>query len=175
MGRKRWSLEEKRRIVDLTLAAGASVARVAQAEGVNANQVFQWRRAYRNGELRSGGSSSALLPVVIRSDAACVPEIAPEAETTAIRRFSATDLYTRLPPSDVTPSSRSMNSSFDGEPRLIQMESSNAYTLPVSAHLKISGHFADLRDQSQRISQEGITTRLLWKRNVATLALHPPA
>jgi transposase-like protein len=40
MGRKRWSLEEKRRIVGLTLAPGASVARIAQAEGVNANQVF---------------------------------------------------------------------------------------------------------------------------------------
>jgi transposase-like protein len=39
--RKRWALSEKRRIVELTLAAGASVAQVAQAEGVNANQVFQ--------------------------------------------------------------------------------------------------------------------------------------
>lgn len=81
MVRKRWSVEEKRRIVELTLEHGASVARVAQAEGVNANQVFLWRRAYRNGELASGGSSSALLPVLIGSDVASVPEIASEAET----------------------------------------------------------------------------------------------
>jgi len=81
MGRKRRSVEEKRRIVELTLEAGASVARVAQAEGVNANQVFLWRRAYRNGELRVDGSSSALLPVVIGSDGSTVPEIASEAET----------------------------------------------------------------------------------------------
>jgi transposase len=67
MGRKRWSLEEKRRIVELTLVPGASVARIAQAEGVNANQVFLWRRAYRKGELLSG---SALLPVVIEAEAA---------------------------------------------------------------------------------------------------------
>jgi transposase len=75
MGRKRWSVEEKRRIVGLTLVSGASVARVAQAEGVNANQVFQWRRAYRDGELLCGGTSTALLPVVIRADTGGMPEI----------------------------------------------------------------------------------------------------
>jgi len=84
MGRKRWSVEEKRRIVELTLVPGASVARVAQAEGVNANQVFLWRRAYRNGELRFNGGPAALLPVVIGSDAASVPEIGSEAETAPV-------------------------------------------------------------------------------------------
>lgn len=68
MSRRRWSVEEKRRIVELTLVPGASVARVAQAEGVNANQVFLWRRAYQKGELLSG---SALLPVVIEPDGGC--------------------------------------------------------------------------------------------------------
>lgn len=82
--RTRWSVEEKRRIVELTLEPGASVARVAQAEGVNANQVFLWRRAYRNGELTSNVSPSALLPVLIGSDGASVPEIASEAETGAV-------------------------------------------------------------------------------------------
>jgi transposase len=84
MGRRRWSLEEKRRIVELTLPAGASVARVAQAEGVNANQVFLWRRAYRNGELRGDGGPVGLLPVVIGSDAASVPEIVAEAEVSPV-------------------------------------------------------------------------------------------
>ena len=66
MGRRRWTVEEKRRIVELTLVPGASVARVAQAEGVNANQVFLWRRACQRGELLPG---SALLPVEIEADA----------------------------------------------------------------------------------------------------------
>lgn len=83
MGRKRWLVEEKRRIVRLTLEPGASVARVAQAEGVNENQVFLWRRAYRNGEFRFNGSSSALLPVVIGSDAGSLADIPLEAETAA--------------------------------------------------------------------------------------------
>lgn len=70
--------------MELTLEPGASVARVAQAEGVNANQVFLWRRAYRNGGLRSGGNPSALLPVLIGSDGASEPEIASEEETAPV-------------------------------------------------------------------------------------------
>ena len=42
---------EKRRIVELTFEPGASVALVARANGVNANQVFKWRRAFERGEL----------------------------------------------------------------------------------------------------------------------------
>jgi transposase len=64
--RVRRSVEEKRRIVELTLQPGTSVARVALAEGVNSHQVFQWRRAYRLGELvEAGERASSLLPVVM--------------------------------------------------------------------------------------------------------------
>ena len=64
--RVRRTIAEKRRIVELTLQPGASVARVAQAEGVNSHQVFQWRRAYRSGKLvEFGEHASALLPVVL--------------------------------------------------------------------------------------------------------------
>jgi transposase len=64
--RVRRTVAEERRIVELTLKPGASVARVAQAEGVNSHQVFQWRRAYLAGKLvEFGGHASALLPVVL--------------------------------------------------------------------------------------------------------------
>ncbi len=49
--RQRRSIAEKRRMVEETLAPGASVARVARAHGVNANQVFGWRRLYLAGRL----------------------------------------------------------------------------------------------------------------------------
>jgi transposase len=49
--RRRRSAAERRRIVEETLGTGTSVARVAQKYGVNANQVFQWRRLYRDGHL----------------------------------------------------------------------------------------------------------------------------
>jgi len=64
--RRHRSIAEKRRIVELALEPGASVARVAQAAGVNANQVFKWRREYRNGQLvEAGESATSLLPVVV--------------------------------------------------------------------------------------------------------------
>ena len=62
--RRRWAVEEKRRIVEQTLVAGGSVARVARAHGVNANQVFQWRRQYRRGVMGPGNTEAvSLLPV----------------------------------------------------------------------------------------------------------------
>jgi transposase len=54
---------EKRRIVEETLEPGASVAKVARAHGVNANQVFAWRRQYRQGLLGEGQETANLLPV----------------------------------------------------------------------------------------------------------------
>jgi transposase len=58
------SVEEKRRIVEETLQPGASVACVARAHGVNANQVFGWRQLYRQGRLeRKKCDTPSLLPV----------------------------------------------------------------------------------------------------------------
>ena len=61
--RQRRSIAEKRRIVEETLAAGASVARVARAHGINANQVFGWRRLYLAGRLGEPKPGIKLLPV----------------------------------------------------------------------------------------------------------------
>jgi transposase len=68
---RRWrSVAEKRRIVELTLEPGASVALVARSHGVNANQVFKWRRAFERGELSEPDTASTcLLPVKV--SAAC--------------------------------------------------------------------------------------------------------
>ena len=64
--RRRHALFEKRRIVELTFQPGASVSQVARANGVNANQVFSWRRAFERGELAEPGSgSTSLLPVTV--------------------------------------------------------------------------------------------------------------
>jgi transposase len=58
---------EKCRIVEQTLKPGASVARVALAHGVNANQVFTWRRQYRQGLLSERPADPVkLLPVYVR-------------------------------------------------------------------------------------------------------------
>jgi len=72
------TVEEKRRIVEETLAEGASVARVARAHGVNANQVFGWRRLYRAGRL-GGGGAVKLLPVSV-SENSPLPIVSPRRE-----------------------------------------------------------------------------------------------
>jgi transposase len=73
------SAAEKLRIVEETLAPGASVALVAREHGVNANQVFQWRRLQLAGKLiekrskRSTATAARLLPVhvLIGSSISC--------------------------------------------------------------------------------------------------------
>ena len=49
--RRYWKSEEKRRIVEETLSSSLSVASHARQHGVNANQVFYWRKLYDAGQL----------------------------------------------------------------------------------------------------------------------------
>ena len=66
-------MSEKRRIAELTFEPGASVALVARAHGVNANQVFKWRRALKRGELSEPATASmSLLPVVVAAPSEAV-------------------------------------------------------------------------------------------------------
>ncbi len=68
-GRRRRSVSEKLQIVQLTMEPGASVAEIARAHGVNANQVFKWRRVFERGQLSDGAAiSTALLPVTVTAD-----------------------------------------------------------------------------------------------------------
>jgi len=67
------SKEERRRIVEETFKPGASVALVARANGVNANQVFKWRTQYRNGRL-GNDSPATLIPVKISE---AIPSVQP--------------------------------------------------------------------------------------------------
>jgi len=59
------SKQERRQIVEETLQPGASVAVIARQHGVNANQVFHWRKLYREGRLELEPAAGTLLPVRI--------------------------------------------------------------------------------------------------------------
>jgi transposase len=75
--RQRRSIAEKRRIVELAMLPGASVAGVARQHGVNANMVHYWRNLYRQGRLgEKRDDSIRLLPVSVRE-----PEVAPALHT----------------------------------------------------------------------------------------------
>jgi len=48
--RRRYDATFKRALVERTLAPGASVARIAREHGINANQLFKWRRQFLLGK-----------------------------------------------------------------------------------------------------------------------------
>jgi transposase len=82
-GRRRRPVSEKLEIVRLTMEAGASVAETARAHGVNANQVFKWRRLFERGErCAAEAKSTALLPITISADADSTSESADAAVDT---------------------------------------------------------------------------------------------
>src|SRR5919205_474795 len=59
------SKAERRQIVEETFKSGASLAQIARAHGVNANQVFNWRKLYHAGRLEAESPTNQLLPVMI--------------------------------------------------------------------------------------------------------------
>lgn len=65
-GRRRWSVDDKARIVEETLVAGAVVSEIARRHELTPQQLFGWRRAAR----RSAGvgedpSSPRFVPAVV--------------------------------------------------------------------------------------------------------------
>jgi transposase len=58
----------KRQIVEETFAAGASASVVARRYDVNANQLFRWRREWRDGLLGGGAGEPRLVPVRVAAE-----------------------------------------------------------------------------------------------------------
>ena len=70
--KRRRTIKEKRDIVEETLVSGASVARVARQHDVNANQVFYWRKLFREGRLGIS-MNPQLLPVKVEAERTIEP------------------------------------------------------------------------------------------------------
>jgi transposase-like protein len=56
--RIQWPPAEKRRIVELTMCAGASVPAVAREQNVNPNSLYRWKKLYGAGKLNAQGKSA---------------------------------------------------------------------------------------------------------------------
>ena len=75
---------------------GASIARVARENGVNANQVFQWRYEYRNGTGWAAKQSRAqLLPVTVVAEPSSI--IVPEVPSTPVPSPPSASIHIELP------------------------------------------------------------------------------
>ena len=69
---RRWSEADKRRIVAESYAPGVTVAAVARRNDLNANQLFDWRRKFRQQDGEPG--SSSFVPVVVAPSGQVLPE-----------------------------------------------------------------------------------------------------
>ena len=67
--RRRWSSEEKLEILREASAPGSSVGAVARRHDISRSQIYQWRRAFRSGKLRSESFAVVdFLPVEVCDD-----------------------------------------------------------------------------------------------------------
>jgi transposase len=75
--RRRWSYDEKVRLVEETLQDGETVCGVARRHGITPSLLFTWRRQARAGHL--DGGTAALVPVEITASPAptCAPVLPP--------------------------------------------------------------------------------------------------
>ena len=60
--RRRWSTEEKVRIVEETNLPGNSVSLVARRHGIAGNQLFTWRRLMAQGAFTAAGAGEEVVP-----------------------------------------------------------------------------------------------------------------
>jgi transposase-like protein len=91
--RRKWSIVERQRIVQASLKAGTTVDAVARVYGVNASQIYDWRKQHR--QRMQEGKPSVLLPVHV---AECIPAAVPEAKQHPVNRIA------ELLPWNMTPS-----------------------------------------------------------------------
>jgi transposase len=76
MGRRRWSADDRARILEETLAPGAVVSAVARRHGLTPQQLFTWRReARKRGE--ADAKALAFVPAVVAPEPATPQEPKP--------------------------------------------------------------------------------------------------
>ena len=88
--RRRWSEAQKRQIVAETEEPGVSVPMVAQRYNLNANQIFRWRRLFR--DLERAGGAGRFVPVVVEgapSREAGAATMSPPSESVVVEGPSA--------------------------------------------------------------------------------------
>jgi transposase len=71
--RRRWSEEDKRRLVAETLAPGQTVHGVARRRGVSPSQLFAWRKSVRTGTERVPGFAAVEIAPVAPPIGAVAP------------------------------------------------------------------------------------------------------
>lgn len=88
--RRRWTLEEKQRIVGESFAAPRMVSATARRHGLSTSQLFNWRRQVREGRLGAGNETPTFIPAIVAPDSLRETAIAgaPPPDDPAVHRNS---------------------------------------------------------------------------------------
>ena len=87
--RRRWSFEEKARIVEASYAVNTSVSALARRYGIALGLLFTWRRQAREGRLGGAEQAPVFVPVVTK------PEPAPDPCAPTLPASAAADQHPR--------------------------------------------------------------------------------
>lgn len=89
MGRRRWSADDRARILEETLAPGAVVSAVARRYDLTPQQLFTWRREARK-RAEADAKALAFVPALVAPEPATQKELKPpRAKRRAPRRRTA--------------------------------------------------------------------------------------
>jgi transposase len=75
--RRRWSREEKQRVVAESARLDRTVSQVARAHGIAANLLFTWRRQFLAAAVAGEDGSTSFVPVRLTEEVSGVPETGP--------------------------------------------------------------------------------------------------
>jgi transposase len=81
--RRRWTLEEKQRIVAESFAGSRLVSATARRHGLSTGQLFTWRRLARSGRLVEDAPATFAQAVVTSEPSTSAPLTPPEGHTPA--------------------------------------------------------------------------------------------
>jgi len=76
MGRRRWSADDRARILEETLAPGAVVSAVARRHDLTPQQLFTWRREARK-RAEADAKALAFMPALVAPEPATQKELKP--------------------------------------------------------------------------------------------------
>jgi transposase len=79
--RRRWSEDEKLRIVAESLSGPRLASSTARRHGISTSLLFSWRRAYRSETLTGTGGDPGFVPAVV------VPEVRPTLQSESAGRM----------------------------------------------------------------------------------------
>jgi transposase len=83
LGRRRWTIDDRARILEETLAPGAVVSAVARRHGLTPQQLFTWRREARR---KAEAGTLAFVPAVVAPEPAAAKHQKPSQKGRRPRR-----------------------------------------------------------------------------------------